>query len=252
MTGGFKDHFSTLSDGYARYRPTYPAELFQFLASVASAKTVAWDCATGSGQVAVALSDHFSNVVASDASQAQIDAATRHAGVEYRVATAEQSGLAGSSVDLITVGQAFHWFDEALFMAEARRVLRPEGVLAIWCYELCEVNEECNTVVDRLYRDILDGYWTPERMMVEQGYSGVTMPGMPVLAPELAMSFDWHVADMLGYLRSWSACKRYETQVGSDPVAEIAAELRSVWGDGVRRVVWPLAIKVSRPNTLLE
>ena len=252
MTGGFKDHFSALSDGYAKYRPTYPAELFEFLASVASSNALAWDCATGSGQVAVALSDYFSNVIASDASSSQIDAATQHAGVEYRVAMAEQSGLTDSSVDLITVGQAFHWFNEALFMAEARRVLRPEGVLAIWCYELCEVNEECDVVVDRLYRDILAEYWSPERMMVEQGYSGVAMPGAPVPAPGFAMSFDWRVADMLGYLRSWSACKRYETQVGSDPVEEISAELRSAWGDGVRRVAWPLAIKVSRPNTLLE
>ena len=88
--------------------------------------------------------------------------------------------------------------------------------------------------------------------MVEQGYSSVAMPGAPVPAPGFAMSFDWHVADMLGYLCSWSACKRYETQVGSDPVEEISAQLRTAWGNGVRPVAWPLAIKVSRPNTLLE
>lgn len=252
MTGSFKDHFSAQSDGYAKYRPTYPVELFRFLASVASADGLAWDCATGSGQVAVALADHFSNVVASDASQSQIDAATQHAGVEYRLATAEQSGLADSSVDLITVGQAFHWFNEALFMSEARRVLRPEGVLAIWCYELCSVSDECDAIVDCLYRDILGDYWSPERKMVEQGYSGVVMPGVPVPAPKFAMSLEWRVADMLGYLRSWSACKRYETKKGSDPVEVISAKLRSAWGDGVRSVTWPLPIKVSRPNTLLD
>ena len=252
MTGGFKDHFSALSDGYAKYRPTYPSELFQFLASVASPNALAWDCATGSGQVAVALSDYFSNVIATDASQSQIDAAIQHAGVEYRVATAERSGLTDSSVDLITVGQAFHWFDEALFMAEARRVLRPAGVLAIWCYELCEVNEKCDAIVDKLYRDILDDFWSPERMMVEQGYSGVAMPGTPVPAPEIIMSLEWRAADMLGYLRTWSAVKRYETQKGSDPVEIISAELKSAWGDRARPVTWPLPIKVSRPNTLLD
>ncbi len=88
--------------------------------------------------------------------------------------------------------------------------------------------------------------------MVEQGYSGVAMPGVPVPAPEFAMSLEWRAADMLGYLRTWSACKRYETQKGSDPVEEISAELAAAWGDGVRPVTWPLAIKVSRPNTLLE
>ena len=252
MTGGFKDHFSALSAGYSKYRPTYPVELFRFLASVSSANNLAWDCATGSGQVAVALADYFSNVVASDASQSQIDAATQHAGVEYRVATAEQSGLADSSVDLITVGQAFHWFNEPPFMAEACRVLRPEGVLAIWCYELCSVSDECDAIVDKIYRDILGDYWSPERLMVEQGYSGVTMPGVMVPAPEFVMSLEWRAADMLGYLRTWSACKRYESQNGSDPVEIISAELRSAWGDGVRPVSWPLSIKVSRPNTLLD
>jgi len=252
VTGEFKDYFSAQSDGYAKYRPTYPVALFQFLASATSADTLAWDCATGNGQVAVALTDYFSNVVASDASPRQIDAAIQHTGIEYCVATAEQSGLASTSVDLITVGQAIHWFDEALFMAEARRVLRPEGVLAIWCYELCQVSDECDAVVDKLYGDILGNYWSPERMMVEQGYSGVAMPGVPVPAPEFAMSLEWRAADMLGYLRTWSACKRYETQKGSDPVEEISAELAAAWGDGVRPVIWPLAIKVSRPNTLLE
>ena len=66
------------------------------------------------------------------------------------------------------------------------------------------------------------------------------------------MSLKWRAADMLGYLRTWSACQRYETEKGSDPVEEISAELMSAWANGVRRVTWPLAIKVSRPDTLLE
>jgi len=252
VKGEFKDYFSAQSDGYAKYRPTYPAELFQFLASVTSADTLAWDCATGNGQVAVALTDYFPNVVATDASQRQIDAAIQYTGIEYRVATAEQSGLANSSVDLITVGQAFHWFDAALFMEEARRVLRPEGVLAIWCYQLCQVSDECDAIVDKLYRDILGDYWSPERMMVEQGYSGVAMPGVPVSAPALAMSLKWQATDMLGYLRTWSACSRYESTNGADPVVQIESALSEAWGNSERLVIWPLAIEVSRPNTLLE
>ncbi len=252
MTGGFKDHFSTQSDGYAKYRPTYPAELFQFLASTASAHTLAWDCATGSGQAAVALTEFFSTVVASDASRAQIDAAMPHAAVEYRVATAEQSGLSDASVDLLAVGQAFHWFDEDMFFKEARRVLRPDGVLAVWAYEICEVSERCDAIVDSLYRDIVGEYWPPERAMIEQGYAGVAMPGVPIPAPALTMSLEWHAAEMLGYLRTWSACERYKAEKGSDPVEEISAQLESTWGAGRRRVVWPLVIKVSRPNSLLE
>ena len=252
MTVGFQDHFSKQSDGYAKYRPTYPPELFEFLAAEAAGHEVAWDCATGSGQAAVALGDHFASVIATDASQAQIDAAGSHPGVEYRVATAEESGLQDQSVDLVAVGQAFHWFDAEAFMAESSRVLRSNGVLAIWCYELCSVSDACDAIVDELYRDIVGEFWPPERVTIEQGYSEVIMPGAALKTPSLAMSSNWRVSDMLGYLRTWSASKRFETAKATDPVAQVEAALISAWGDGPRSVSWPLAIKACRPNSLLE
>lgn len=252
MTLGFKDHFSTQSASYARYRPRYPRALFEFLASLTSGHRRALDCATGSGQAAIALSEFYSEVIASDASQAQIAAAIRHPKVSYKVASAEHSGLANASVDLLTAGQAFHWFDEVSFMREAARVLRPDGVLAIWCYETCKVNDECDAIVERLYNDIVGEFWPAERMTIEEGYSGVVMPGTVVDAPPIEMSLNWRVADMLGYLRTWSACKRYELQHRSDPVAEIEQDLCRAWQDETRLVIWPLAIKVSRPNSLLE
>jgi len=252
LTLSFKDHFSTQSAGYARYRPTYPRALFQFLASLSSGHGRALDCATGSGQAAIALTEFYSEVVASDASQAQIDAAIKHPKVCYTVASAERSGLGEASVDLLTVGQAFHWFDKVAFMREASRVLRPDGVLAIWCYELCSVNDECDAIVDRLYTDIVGEFWPAERVTIEEGYRSVVMPGTAVDVPAIEMTMSWSAADMLGYLRTWSACNRYEKQHGSDPVAEIEEDLAAAWGDPMRPVVWPLAIKVSRPNSLLE
>jgi len=252
VTVGFKDHFSARSGCYAQYRPTYPHELFQFLASVAENHSVAWDCATGSGQAAMVLADYFKKVIASDASRSQIAAAVPAPRVEYRVASAEQSGLAGNGVDLVTVGQAFHWFDEASFLAEAQRVLRPSGVLAIWCYELCHVTQECDAIVDTLYRDIVGEYWPPERVMIEEGYALVDLPGEPLEVPAFEMTSDWKASDMLGYLRTWSACKRFESEKGSDPVVLVEAGLAAAWGDGLRRVTWPLHIKASRANTLVE
>lgn len=252
MTAGFKDHFSERSEGYARYRPTYPDELFEFLASVNAGGTKAWDCATGSGQCAIALTQHYSGVVATDASDSQIDAAARHPGIQYRVAKAEQSGLADDSIDLITVAQAFHWFDHDAFFAEARRVLRADGVLAVWCYAICETTVACDALIDTLYRDIVGEFWPPEREMIESGYDGVSLPGEPLAAPGFQMTADWRASDMLGYLRTWSACKRYEAANGSDPVAQIEAALMDAWGEGTRRVSWPLHLRVSRANTLLE
>jgi hypothetical protein len=68
----FKDHFSAVAASYARYRPGYPAVLFETLAGLAPARDLAWDCATGNGQAALHLAEHFARVVATDLSQEQL------------------------------------------------------------------------------------------------------------------------------------------------------------------------------------
>ncbi len=241
----FKDHFSAQSAGYARHRPHYPRALFEYLAGLGRCRR-AWDCATGSGQAAVALADFFEAVIATDASQAQIDAAFSHPRVRYRVAAAEESGLPEDSVDLVTVGQALHWFDTGRFFDEASRVLVSGGVLAAWCYELCRVSPDCDRIVRRLYSDIVGTYWPPERRLIEERYARIEFPGSVLAAPALAMNTTWTVEDMLGYLRTWSACQRYRREQGSDPVERIDGELRAAWGAAPRTARWPLTVKVVR------
>jgi len=68
----FKDHFSKQAADYAKFRPTYPQELFDYLGSIAPSRQLAWDCATGSGQAAVGLASAFDRVIATDASEKQI------------------------------------------------------------------------------------------------------------------------------------------------------------------------------------
>ena len=64
----FKDHFSGVSQDYAQFRPRYPAALFDFLASVAPERNLAWECACGSGQATIDLAGRFQRVIATDAS----------------------------------------------------------------------------------------------------------------------------------------------------------------------------------------
>ncbi len=248
-TPSFKDYFSERSDCYAKYRPSYPDELFRFLASTARHHDAAWDCATGNGQAAVALARYFAAIVATDASQEQIDAAIQDSRVRYATARAENSGLQTSFFDLLTVGQAFHWFDESRFFAEAARVLRPDGVLALWSYQLCTVSPECDAIVYRLYEDIVGEFWPPERARVEKNYDDVILPGIEVATPPLQMSQTWCVDDMLGFLRTWSACKRYQATHKTDPVLQIAPHLQRAWGGDARQVQWPLNLKVRRLNS---
>ena len=242
----FKDHFSERSDDYARYRPQYPAELFAAIQTQCPAPELALDCATGSGQLAVDLAAFCERVIATDASAEQIAAAIPHPRVQYRVATAEASGLSDGTVDLLTVGQALHWFDHERFGLEARRVIRKGGLLVCASYAVCAVNAEIDRVVDSLYTDLLGPYWPPERIMVEQGYAGIELPGSPLDFGALAMRADWSVNDMLGYLGTWSASKRYRKDRGADPVGMIAGPLEAAWGDTIRTVKWPLAVRASR------
>ena len=63
----FKDYFSTKSDSYANYRPTYPHALAEQLANLCNEKNIALDCGCGSGQFSILLADYFNSVVATDA-----------------------------------------------------------------------------------------------------------------------------------------------------------------------------------------
>lgn len=247
MNGNFKDHFSAHSDSYSQYRPDYPPTLFEYLASLYPSHHIAWDCATGSGQAARQLAGHFERVIATDASRNQILAATPCDRVEFRVAPAEHSGLADASVDLVTVAQALHWFDLNAFYSEAKRVLKPGGVLAVWSYNLLKIDPAIDAVIEQLYHQILQGYWPAERVQVEQGYADLPFPFThPSSLPNFAMTANWDLPHLLGYLGTWSAVQRMRRATGEEPLDQIYPQLARQWGEPSRsrKVRWPLSIRV--------
>ncbi|MBL9135269.1 MAG: class I SAM-dependent methyltransferase [Verrucomicrobiales bacterium] len=249
MKPAFHDHFSAVAQRYANCRPQYPAALFEYLASVAPKGEMVWDCAAGTGQATVGLARVFGSIVATDASAEQIAQAKSQAGIEYRVATAEQSGLADASVGLVTVAQALHWFDLDHFYAEVRRVLRPGGLLAVWAYGVHRVGEDA---IDRLimdfYSTIVGPYWPPERVLVEQGYRTIPFPFAEISPPVFQMETFWTLDQLMGYFGTWSATQRYITARGESPLGALEESLRAVWGGATRerRITWPLALRLGR------
>ncbi len=245
----FQDHFSAIASQYAQFRPRYPSELFEYLAGLTAQHKLAWDCATGSGQAAVSLTAHFDLIVATDASEEQIANAEPHKRVIYRVATATQSGIDAGSLDLITVAQALHWFDLPEFYAEVRRVLKPEGVLAVWSYGPMQIEDEkVQKVLDKFYYDTVGPYWPPERKLVDEGYRDIDFPFTLLDAPEFIMESAMVPEDIEGYLRTWSATRKYQKTLGQDPLPELMAEMLNVWDepDFPMTVEWPLALRVGR------
>lgn len=237
----FKDHFSGHAAGYARSRPGYPPELFAWLSARCRQHHLAWDCATGNGQAAVALADYFETVIGTDASSAQIGNAQHCENVEYRIVAAEESGLGDASCDLVTVGQALHWFDQQRFHAEVRRVAKPGALLAAWGYHLSRVAPPIDRVIDVFDQQIVGSYWPAERRHIDARYADLPFPFEPVAFPVFDMQLEWTRAQFLAYIGTWSSVQRYRQEKGHDPLVWLENELAPFWRvDEVRRVSWPL------------
>lgn len=243
----FLDMFSDRAHEYARFRPTYPGELFDFIASIAPGRDLAWDCATGSGQAAVALAERFDRVIATDASEEQLQHAMQHPRIEYRRATAESSGLTSDSADAVTVATAIHWFQLDQFVAEARRVLKPDGVLAFWTYSWAETVPAIKEITTHYAREIVGDHWADEVKRAWGGYGDFDVAMSELDAPKFEARAEWSVDELLGFLCTWSASQRWARSHGSDPTDLIAGDLRHAYGTTERiEIRWPLSLRVFR------
>jgi SAM-dependent methyltransferase len=244
----FQDHFSRLASGYARFRPHYPAVLFTYLADLAPARQLAWDCATGSGQAALGLAEVFEQVIATDASREQIEQAAQHPRITYRVEPAEETSLDAGSVDLVSAAVGVHWFDLDRFYAEVRRVLKPGGVLAVWTYHRPIINPEVDELIARLETEILGDYW-PERLhYLQEHYQTLPFPFAELTHPEFAIQAEWKLDQLVGFINSWSAVSRYQEDRKSHPLEPLWEEFLAAWGseNAIRAINWPLYMRIGR------
>jgi SAM-dependent methyltransferase len=243
---GFPDHFSALAARYAAYRPHYPPELVTALADRAAQHGAAWDVGCGSGQLSVALATRFERVIATDPAQAQLDHAERHPRVEYQCSPAEDSRLPAASVDLAVAAQAAHWFDWPRFVAEAGRVVRPGGLVALVTYRNAELPGDAGAELVRFYQQV-EPYWPNGRVHVNNGYRDLTMPWPEVAPPAIEMTAHWSRDELVGYITTWSATARLVAAAGEGPLDELRRRLAAVWPDREPRIVrWPLTIKLAR------
>jgi SAM-dependent methyltransferase len=129
--GDWRRRGGSFGDGAAAYhaaRPAYPEPLVDWmLATAGSPPLQVADVGAGTGVLSRPVAARGHRVLALDPAAAML----AHSGVPAAVARAERLPLPDGWVDLVTVGQAFHWFDAPRALAEFRRVLRPGGVLAM-------------------------------------------------------------------------------------------------------------------------
>lgn len=242
-----KDNFSAHSEAYARFRPVYPTGLVSWLCKLAPRRHTLWDCATGNGQLALALAPHFERVLATDISKNQLATALQHPNVTYSVQAAERTDIEAGSVDMITVAQAIHWFSFEHFYAEVRRVAKDDAMLAVVGYGLIRINDRLNTRIDTFYKEITGPYWDAERRYIDEAYRSIPFPFEEIQVPEFRMHFRWSVQQLLGYLETWSAVQHYKRIKQQDPMLHIRDALRAAWGENILLdVEFPLFLRVGR------
>lgn len=241
-----RNWFEQGGDAYSRFRPEYPAELAEFLASVAPSSALAVDVGCGNGQLTCHLAKHFGQVKGLDSSADQIAHAPAHPRIEYGVAPAERLPVADHSADLITAAQAAHWFDLPRFYDEVRRIGVPHGLLALISYGVLRLDEDLESRFARFYWQEIGPYWPAERKLVDTGYVDLPFPFQEQAAPKLEIRKAWTLEELLGYISTWSAVRRVREAARQDILHRLAEDLALPWGDASRRreVRWPINMRV--------
>lgn len=255
---------------YASARPTYPQELFDFIFSKTPCHNLAWDVGTGSGQAIPPLAKVFKNVVGTDTSHTQLEHAPKLPNVKYRHHTSptmslqelEQNVASESTLDLVTVAQALHWFDLPKFYDQVKWALKkPNGVFAAWCYTTPEVNDKVDSVFGPYFKES-GPYWDKARKLVNDKYMDIDFPFEPVdgledtgpikFKSEMTRTFD----EFMTYLRSWSAyvtAKEKGVELLTDEMVE---KFKNAWNDGSgedkKVVTYPIYLRIGKVGNLTE
>lgn len=101
-----------------------------------------------------------------------LESAVKQPNIDYQACPAEKLPFGDSSVDVITSAQAFHWFKHDQFFKEAKRVLKPNGTIAIMGYAFARIkgSPKASELIEKLGIQKLDGYWGKRCTCLDGGY----------------------------------------------------------------------------------
>jgi SAM-dependent methyltransferase len=225
-----KQRFSSRVADYVRYRPGYPSEMIPLLRTECDLRAghIIADVGSGTGFLAELFLKNGNRVYGVEPNEAM-----RKAGEEYLAsydnfssvdASAEATTLDNDSINFVTAGQAFHWFDPKAARAEFRRILKPNGWIVIAWNE-----RHMDTPFEAAYEDLLvkhgtdytrvrDAYPEPESIQQFFGRGSVSQRDLPN-----EQVFDWEA--LAGRLRSSS----YAPLEGQPNYAPMMADLQGLF-----------------------
>jgi ubiquinone/menaquinone biosynthesis C-methylase UbiE len=224
-----QNHFAGVASQYAAFRPAYPTQLLVDLVALAGGDGItALDTGAGNGQVASALAPLVKRLYASDLAYSQISAMPPQPNALRYVSRAERSCLPDHHLDLLTCAQSLHWFDVPAFHAEAARIVKPGGVVAIWTYALPRGSAAVSAVIDAIYAATAS-HWPADRVHVDTKYAAFPFPYTPIAYTPPPMTAVFDLPRLVGYLGTWSGVQRAIKAGIPDPVAAHAAALAAAW-----------------------
>ena len=148
------NRFSDRVEDYVKYRPSYPAAAIDKILKNFTLPITAADIGAGTGISSRLLAARDIKVIAIEPNPEMRNAGIRDATslVEWQDGTAENTNLPDASVDLVTCFQAFHWFTPEPTLSEFRRILKPQGKLAVvWNFR--DENDEFTAEYSRIVRE---------------------------------------------------------------------------------------------------
>lgn len=242
-----KDNFSSQSDNYAKFRPTYPSDFFDYLNSIVPNRKNAWDCGTGNGQIAYELAKSFDTVFATDISQSQIDNALKAENIKYSIQPAEKTNFDNQIFDLISVAQAIHWFNFEKFYTEVERTAKENAKLCVVGYGRIEISPQIDNIIANFYTKIIGKYWDKERKYIDENYETIPFPFTEIQTPKFQNTHQWNLEHLIGYLNTWTAVKHFIRQNDHNPINEFEIELKQHWKKGeIKEVKFPILLRVGK------
>ncbi|CAO3563304.1 unnamed protein product [Mortierella alpina] len=250
---------------YQSFRPGYNSNFFRMLYNYHAKHNgqfeFAVDVGTGTGQVASVLAEKFKHVHGVDPSATMLASAVQKPNISYHVARGEDlNAIADSSVDVLTVAQALHWFDHPKFFSEVKRVLKPHGTFAAVGYSFV-IFEKYPRATKRIYDlgdqpDQLSTHWDHGRLILDNLYKSIDVPMQNVerhyfpnhpqdLAP--VMTGKVTMKHFRNYIKTWSAYKNYcEKHPGRpdivDQTIDTIMEEENLKDDDEVDITWPTVV----------
>lgn len=165
-----------------------------------------------------------------------------------------------SSLDLVTIAQALHWFDLPAFYQQVKYVLKkPRGVIAAWCYTTPQVNASVDAIMQPFYTVDSNPYWDPARKLVDDKYTRIDFPFEPVDGFDHTGPFEFRTERLMSldeyftYLKSWSAYQTAKDK-GVELLSDnVIGDFTRAWnedGNDRKIVKFPLHLRIGKVGIL--